>query len=892
MNIHKLGAFFTPKRIAIIGVSSNPNSVSGKTLSNLVSGGFRGVVYPVNPNFEAVMGMLCFKDLKSLPNVPDLAIICTESSMVPEAVRECGEAGVAGIIIMSAGFKEIGEKGKQLEEEVQRELVKFEKMRILGPNCLGVISPGNKLNASFAADMPKEGNIAFISQSGALCTSVLDFALEAKIGFSHFISVGNCLDVDFADLIDFLGEDEKTHSIILYIESISRVRQFMTAARSFARQKPIIVYKAGRFAESAKAAASHTGAMASEDAIYDAAFKRAGLIRVFDIGDIFDCAALIGMNKIPKGPRLGIITNAGGPGVMATDSLLQLNGCLARLNDNTMQALNENLPEFWSHRNPIDVLGDARSKRIGKVTKIVLDDPGVDALLVIVTPQAMTNPTIIAEEIIKVGETVSKPILAAWIGGSSMSEGIKKLNTAGIPAYQTPEQAIRSFMTLVQYSSNLQTLYETPRDIPFEFQYNRDQLRVDFLSSINPSEPILSEETSKRLLESYGIPVTMPRTAKSADQAVALAKEIGFPVVLKILSPDINHKSDVGGVMLNLENENMVRVGYERMVLSVKLCYPDARIVGASVQPMVSFKDSVEMILGIKRDQVFGTVIMAGMGGIYAELFNDRSLGFPPLNERLARLMLEKLKIYPLLKGYRGSSPKNIDKSIEIIIRLSYLAADYPEIVELDINPLLVTTDNVIALDARIAIDLNQKRSELNPYQHLALHPYPEKYVQVKMLGDCEIHLRPIKPEDEPLWLDFLGSCSKESIYSRFRYFFHWDSHEVATKYCYIDYDREIAIVATIKDGNESRIVGIGRLIADPEHETVEYAVLVTDSWQNKELGSLLTDFCMDIATKWNLKRIVAQTTTDNSRMISMFEKRGFKILYDSDSTVEVDKEL
>ena len=892
MNVHNLDVFFNPRRIAIVEISSNPNSVSGKTLSNLVSGGFRGVVYPVNPNLEAMMGFPCYKDLKSVPRTPDLVIICTAASMVPDKVRECGETGVSGIIIMSAGFRETGVQGRLLEEQVLQELKKYSSMRILGPNCLGVISPGNKLNASFAAAMPKAGNIAFISQSGALCTSVLDYAMEKDIGFSHFISVGNNMDVDFADLIDFLGEDENTHSIILYIESISRARQFMTAARSFARQKPIIVYKAGRFAESAQAAASHTGAMASEDAVYDAAFERAGLIRVYDIGDIFDCAALIGKNKIPKGPNLGIITNAGGPGVMATDALLEMHGRLASLNELTMKALNENLPESWSHRNPVDVLGDARAKRISKAAQIVLDDPGVDALLVIVTPQAMTNPTAIANEMVKLGQTSGKLILAAWVGGKMMHEGINILNSAGIPAYQTPEQAIRSFMTLVQYASNLQTLYETPRDIPFEFEYDREKVRIDFLNSIHPSETLLSEELSKRLLQSYGIPVTMPRIAGTAAEAVIYAREMGYPVVLKIQSPDITHKSDVGGVMLNLGTGKMVKAGFETIMTMVRSRVPNARVEGVTVQPMISSKEAVEMILGIKRDPVFGTVMMTGMGGTGAELFNDRCLGFPPLNERLARLMLEKLRIYPLLAGYRGSKQKNIDRLIEIIIRLSYLAADYPEIIELDINPMLVTSDTVIALDARIIADFNTVYPVTDAYPHLALHPYPEKYIQKRMLLDREILFRPIKPEDEPLWLEFLRSCSKVSIYSRFRHFFHWDSHEVATRYCYIDYNREIAIVALVNEDDKPRIIGIGRLIADPDHETVEYAVLITDAWQNKELGSILTDYCMDIAQKWNLKKFVAQTSSDNYRMLRMFEKRGFSMDYKSDSTVDVCKEL
>lgn len=893
MNVHKLDVFFNPRRIVLIGISSNPNSVSGKTLSNLVSGGFRGVVYPVNPDLEAVMGIPCYQDLKSLPRKPDLAIICTSADEVPGKVLECGEVGIEGIIIMSAGFKETGEKGRLLEEEVKHNRQKFPGMRILGPNCLGIISPGNKLNASFAADMPKPGNIAFISQSGALCTSVLDYALEGKIGFSHFVSVGNSADVDFADLIDFMGEDENTHSIILYIESISRARQFMTAARSFARQKPIIVYKAGRFAESALVAASHTGAMASEDAVYNAAFQRAGLTRIYDIGDIFDCAALIGMNKIPKGARLGIITNAGGPGVMATDTLLALNGKLAILNPATMKLLNENLPEFWSHRNPVDVLGDARSKRISKAAQIVINDPEVDALLVIVTPQAMTSPVAIAQEMVKLGQTSSKPILGAWIGGQNMREGMKILNSAGIPAYQTPEQAIRSFMTLVDYSTNLQTLYETPRDIPVDFRYNREQVRLDFFNRIKSGGNILSEEDSKQLLRAYGIPVSMPFTAKNKEEAIKVADEIGYPVVLKILSQQITHKSDVGGVMLNISNAEMVAASYETMMKNVKVAMPGADIDGITVQPMVTTKDSVEVILGIKRDSVFGTVILTGMGGTGAELFNDRSLGFPPLNERLARLMLEKLKIYPLLTGYRGASPKNIDKLIEIMIRLSYLSADYPEITELDINPLMVSSEKVMALDARIVIDMKFSRSDDNPYEHLALHPYPEKYVQKRLLPDQqEILMRPIKPEDEPLWLEFLGGCSRESIYSRFRYFFHWDSHEVATRYCYVDYNREIAILALITEAEKTKIIGIGRLIADPDHETVEYAVLITDSWQNRELGSLLTDFCMDIARNWKLKKFVAQTTTDNARIIKMFEKRGFEVAFNNDSTVDVWKEI
>ena len=484
MGIHRLDGIFHPKRIALIGVTPNPNSVSGKILGNLITSGFTGVVYPVNPDSEAVLGIPCYPDLRSVPRTPDLGVICTPAEQVPDAVRQCGEAGVLGIVIISAGFRETGEAGCALEDQIKAEAARFDGMRIIGPNCLGFIVPGQSLNVSFAGGMPRAGHVAFVSQSGALCTSVLDWALQGKIGFSHFVSIGNTLDVDFGDLIDYLGEDPNTESIILYIESIQNARSFMSAARAFARTKPIIVYKAGRFPESAQVAASHTGALAAEDAVYDAAFQRVGLARVYDIGEIFDCAELIGRNKIPRGPRLGIVTNAGGPGVMATDALIAANGVLAKLSDETLAKLDENLPPAWSHRNPVDVLGDARSKRIEKAAQIVLTDPNVDAVLVILTPQAMTNPVAAAKAVGKLADTTSKPILAAWLGGQAMRDAIPVLVDAGIAAYRTPEQAIRAFMTLVAYARNLEALYETPRDIPISFSYDQAQIRSRFACGI------------------------------------------------------------------------------------------------------------------------------------------------------------------------------------------------------------------------------------------------------------------------------------------------------------------------------------------------------------------------------------------------------------------------
>lgn len=901
MGVSHLNSIFKPQRIALIGVKNDPNSVGGITLKNLVGGGFNGVVYPVNPKHEAVLGIQCYPNVRSLPKTPDLAVITTGAQLVPGLVQECGEAGINGIIIMSAGFKETGSAGKVLEEELKKIVANFPKMRVIGPNCLGIIVPRLKMNVSFASGMPKDGHVAFISQSGALCTSVLDWSYEENIGFSYFVSIGNSMDVEFGDLIDYFGMDPQTKSIVLYVESISEARKFMTAARAFARRKPIIVYKAGRFPESAKAAASHTGAMASEDSIYDAVFQRAGIARVYNIGDIFDFTDLISRRRIPKGAHLAIVTNAGGPGVMATDTLIASKGELVKLSDDTMKKLNDYLPPFWSHGNPVDVLGDATPERYAVATDIVLQDPGVDAVLAILTPQAMTDPTSTAIEISKLTEKTTKPILTAWLGGKEMREGIQIFNKHNIANYATPEQAISAFMTLADYSHNLDALFETPQDIPVSFPYDRkttkEQITARLLKQLDETNlnrnRTISEDTSKELLEIYGIPTTKPILSKTKEEAVKIAEEIGYPVVLKIHSPDISHKTDVGGVSLNNRSRESLLGSWDRIMTRVKEKMPEARIEGITVQKMIQEKDAVELILGVKKDPIFGTCILIGMGGVVAELFKDKALGFPPLNEALADNMLKSLKIYPLLTGYRGASPKNIKKLIEIMIRISYLSADYPEITELDINPLLVGLDNVIALDARIVIDEEIVKNPIPQYSHLILHPYPEEYVSPLTLADgSTITLRPIKPEDEPLWLDMLGSCSKESIYSRFRYDFHYAAHEVATQFCVIDYAREIAIVAEVIEDGVKKLVGVGRLIANLDLDTVEYAILIRDAWQRKDLGNILTKYSMDVAKHWGLKRIVAETTVDNKPMIAVFKKYGFSIHFNSDGSVHVAKDM
>ena len=885
--MHGLDSIFNPTRIALVGVTENPRAVGGTVLRNLVGSGFRGVVYPIHPKLEAGRGVPCFPTLQALPRTPDVVVVCTAPQQVPEVVAECGATGVRGVVVMSSGFGEAGEEGRGLEAELRATLGRYPAMRVIGPNCLGVMVPRLALNMTFAGAMAKPGKVAFLSQSGALCTSVLDWALEQGIGFSYFVSVGNMLDVGFADLIDQVAEDPETDSIILYMESLTDAREFMTAARAFARSKPIVAFKAGRFTESARAAASHTGALASEDAVYEAAFARAGVVRVGEIGEIFHCAELVGRHRRPAGPRLAIVTNAGGPGVMATDALMARQGVLAELGAATMAQLDEVLPAAWSRGNPVDVLGDARSKRVARAVEIVLADAGVDAVLVILTPQAMTNPTATARELAELGAKAHKPILAAWMGGAAMREGVRVLAAAGIPVYATPDEAIKAFMTLVVYARNLAALYETPKNVPVTFTLDRRRIAERVQASGTAAGGWLSETDAKELLEAYGIQTTRPLPAATAAEAVAAAEVIGYPVVLKLASPDITHKSDVGGVVLDLPDAEAVRTAFTRIIASARLAQPEARVDGVTVQPMADTREGVELIVGAKRDPVMGSVILVGLGGVAAEVLQDRALGLPPLNERLARALLESLRSYPLLTGYRGRPAVDISRLVETLIRFSYLVADLPEVRELDVNPLLVTPRGIVALDARVLVDRGPGGVPERPYAHLALRPYPEEYVRSVSLRDgTQVLLRPIRPEDEPAWLELLGSCSRETIYARFRYLFHWASHQVATRFCFIDYDREIAIVAEVGEGSERRLVGVGRLVAAPDLSSVEYAVLVTDAWQNRGLGQVLTDYCLEIVSSWGIAKVEAQTTADNVRVVAILTERGFILEHDEEGLI------
>ena len=877
MSVRHLDKLFAPRRIAVVGAGTAPTSVGHLVLRNLLKGGFEGVIYPVNPGRESVHGVQAYASVGETPATPDLAVVCTPAATVADVVQKCGEAGVRAVAVLSAGFRETGEAGAALEREVAERAGAFDGLRILGPNCLGLMVPRLGINASFAASMPSDGHVAFITQSGALATSMVDWAQAEQIGFSHVISVGNMLDVDLGDLIDYLGQSRGTRSIILYLETITDPRKFMSAARAFARNKPIVAYKAGRFPASAQATVSHTGAMAGEDGAYDAAFERAGIVRVDRIADVFATAELLARERPPAGPRLAIVTNAGGPGIMAADALLARGGVLAELSSDTKRALGDALPPSASVANPVDVLGDATPGRFGSAVATLLTDPGADAVLVILTPQAMTDPAGAAEAVVEARRDNRKPLLAAWLGGPSVERGLRTLTGAGVAAYHYPEQAVEAFMYLVAYGRNLETLHQTPRALPVTFALDRGRVKELMAAILSEGNAVLSEASSKSLLDAYEIPITKPLPAASADDAVAVAERIGYPVVLKVRSDDITHKTDVGGVATGIDTPEEVSAAYGRILASAEQHQPEARIRGVTVQPMVS-TPGYELLLGARKDPTLGAVIMVGAGGVAAELLGDRALGLPPLNERLARRMLESLRIWPLLTGHRGRPAVDLDGLLAVVIRFSHLVADYPEIDEVEINPLLATAKGAVALDARAVVDQALVGRPPVPFSHLAIRPYPEEYTtEVTTAGGLRATLRPIKPEDEPLWHDMLDACSLDSIHMRFRGMVK-HSHEFATRFCFIDYDRELAIVAEIEDDGERKLAGVGRLVADPDHRDAEYAVLVADPWQGIGLSDALTDYCLQIARQWGVGLVYAETTPDNSRMLAVLRGHGFEI--------------
>ncbi len=882
-----LDYFFKPGAIAIVGASSKEGSIGFTLLNNLQKDGFAGPVYPINPKHDEIMGLKAYPSVIAVGSPIDLVIIAVPIHEVPAVMKECGEAQVKGAIIISAGGKEVGEEGARIEEEIRAE-AKRGGIRYLGPNCMGILSPVNNLNASFAAHSAEPGSLALLSQSGAVCSAILDRAAIEKIGFSHFVSIGSMADLDFADMIDYLGNDRDARSIIIYMENMTRHRKFMSAARSVSRVKPIIVVKSGRSEAAAKAAASHTGSLAGRDDAYNAAFRRAGIIRVDTISQLFSCAQALGKMQRPIGSNLAFITNAGGPGVMAVDALSNWGFEPAQLSPETFRKLDEFLPAFWSRGNPIDILGDAPPDRYVRAVRICLEARELSGLIVILTPQAMTDPTGVARALANEIKDRSKRFMAVWMGARDVEAGIRILNEAGIPTFDTPEEAVDTFMHMYSYTRNLELLQETPPSFPHEIYVNKRQARTFINECIRRGQRVLTEVESKAILSAYGIPVNRTVAASSSQAAAEAAKNMGFPVVVKIFSPDITHKSDVDGVRLNLKSEQDVAAAFDEITSRAAGMKPGARITGVTVQSQVK-KSEIELIVGSKRDPQFGPLLLFGMGGVLTEVLKDSAVALPPLNLLLARRLMERTRVYRLLQGYRNIPAADVDRTAEFLVRVSQLVSDFPEIVELDLNPVVISNGRPVAIDARMVVEA----SETVAPRHLIISPYPNQYESEWLLADgTPVLIRPMKPEDEFMVKDLLDNCSAETIY--FRYFSvvkNWP-HEYLVRFTQYDYDREIGIAAIGLPPGPSTMMGVGRLVMPPDRPDAEFAVIIGDPWQGKGLGEKLIERVIEIARENGVQTLVGDVLPENEKMLSLVRKLGFRQLRLEEGTCRVELDL
>lgn len=884
-----LGAIFSPRNIAVIGATERAGHVGRAVLWNLMSTSFGGAVFPVNPKHPSVLGIKAYPSVLALPEPVDLAVIVTPAASVPGIVAECAQAGVRGVIIISAGFKECGAEGVDLEARILDQSRRA-RMRVVGPNCLGVMIPHQGLNATFAGAMARPGSVGFISQSGALGTAILDWSLRENIGFSAFISVGSMLDVGWGDLIDYLGDDPRTHSIVIYMESIGNAHAFLSAAREVALTKPIIVIKAGHTAAAAKAAASHTGALTGSDEVLDAAFRRCGVLRVNSIAELFYMAEVLGKQPRPRGRRLTILTNAGGPGVLAADALITSGGQLAELSRETVAALNPVLPQHWSHGNPVDILGDATPERYARALEIVAKDPNTDGLLVVLTLQAMTNATRTAEQLKPYAKIEGKPIIASWMGGREIAAGEEILNGLNIPTFSYPDTAARVFSSMWRYGENLRALYETPRPPADSTGNAPDRAAVQQIikAARKARRTLLAEADSKQILAAYQIPTVETRVARSEKEAVLLAEEMGWPVVLKLFSDTLTHKTDVGGVQLNLGGKAAVQRAWRAIQTSVTVKAGAEHFRGVTVQPMIKF-DGYEIILGSSIDPQFGPVIFFGAGGQLVEVFKDGALALPPLNTTLARRLMEQTRIFTALQGVRGRQPVNLPALEQLLVQFSHLIIEQRWIKEIDINPLLIGPERMVALDARVILHEPDLAEDHLPKP--AIRPYPSQYVKpLKLRGLTPSTIRPIAPEDEPLLVKFHGTLTERSVYLRYFHMIHIDqrvSHERLTRICFNDYDREMALVIERKVPQTAgrEILAIGRLSKAHHANEAQFALVVSDQWQKHGLGTQLLKSLLRVARDEKLERVTADILRENQGMRRVCEKLGFRLTPDTDGT-------
>ena len=876
---HGLDTIFAPKTVAVVGATETPGSVGRTIVWNLMSSSFGGTIFPVNPNRPSILGIKAYPNLSAVPEKIDLIVVVTPAKTIPNIIKEAVDLGIKSAIIISAGFKETGPEGVEFERQIL-EHARRGGMRIVGPNCLGVMSPTTGLNATFATTIARRGSVGFISQSGALCTAILDWSLRENVGFSTFVSVGSMLDVDWSDLIYYLGDDPHTKSIVIYMETIGNARAFLSAAREVALTKPIIVIKPGRTEGAAKAAASHTGSLTGSDEVLEVAFRRSGVLRVNSIAELFYMAEVLGKQPSPKGPRLTILTNAGGPGVLATDSLITNGGELAVLSPETLEEYNKLLPAAWSHNNPVDILGDASPERYSKALEIAAKDPNSDGILVILTPQAMTDPTKTAEQLEPYAQSLGKPVLATWMGGNDVAPGELLLNRMNIPTFPYPDTAARVFDYMAHYSENLRSLYETPMPASTGWQEPEERERAaKIIEHVRETgRTILTEFESKELLKAYGIPTVETRIATTEKDAVKAADEIGYPVVLKLHSETITHKTDVGGVQLNLADAKAVKAAFNAIKNSVAEKVGAEHYLGVTVQPMAKL-EGYELILGSSIDPQFGPVLLFGLGGQLVEVFKDRALGIPPLTTTLARRMMEQTKIYTSLKGVRGRKSVDLAALERLLVRFGQLITEQPWIKELDINPLLASSEKLLALDARVVVYEKDMTEDKLP--RVAIRPYPVQYVDMWTAKDgTELTFRPILPEDESRLVKLHESLSDRTVVMRYLHPMLLQDrvlHERLARICHSDYDRDIPLVAERTNADGSReILGIGRLTKIRGTQDGSLAVMVGDPYQGMGIGGELVRRVVDLARRENLKTLNAVMTADNQAMHYIFKQLGF----------------
>jgi acetyltransferase len=881
MSVRNLEHFFAPRSVAVIGASDKPHSVGATVLRNLIEGGFQGAIHPVNPRHDMLAGRRVYPGVAMLGEAPDLAIICTPPATVPGIIAELGAAGTRAAIVLTAGLGALHDASGRSLKQAALDAAKPYLLRLLGPNCVGLLVPGIGLNASFAHTGALPGRIAFVSQSGALVTGVLDWARSRGIGFSKFISLGDSADVDFGDVVDYLAGDPDTDAILMYMEDLKHARKFMSAARAAARSKPTLILKSGRAPEGARAAASHTGALAGADDVYDAAIRRAGMLRVLSTEDLFDAVETLARAHPLYGERLAILTNGGGPGVMATDELVCSGGTLATLSPVTLARLDELLPATWSHANPVDIIGDAPASRYAGALQVLLGDTGSDAVLFIHAPTAIVSSVEIANALVPVARAASRNILACWLGGDAVAEARGIFSDAGIPTFGTPEDAVHAFLQIVHFRRNQRLLMQAPPAAPGDALVDRVMAQVQAQavarSALAAGRQMLSEPEAKQVLAAYGIPVVETRIALGVDEAVLDAQEIGFPVAIKILSPDINHKSDVGGVVLDLETPAAVRMAAQAMHDRLSSLQPQARLQGFSVQAMARRPQANELIVGVTTDPVFGPVILFGQGGIAVEIMDDHTVGLPPLNMVLARDMVSRTRVSKLLAGYRNRPAADVDAICRTLIRVAQLVTDIPEIAELDINPLLADSAGVIALDARIRVVAFDQ--DADPLLRLAIRPYPQELEENIAWDGTAVTLRPIRPEDGAAHVAFFNALTPEDV--RYRMFMGVRELQPSqlARFTQVDYDREMAFIAT-RPGPEGapETLGVARVVADPDNVKAEFAVIVRSDLKGRGLGRILMNKLIAYCRARGTCEIVGETLAENRPLLSLVRKLGFEV--------------